>query len=123
MCGQKKSLNNPTIPIVELIDSHVEKETPFFELTAAHMTIEFVVASNAKTKIVTPSERIRRFLVTAVGLAMVRSNETIKAYAIVSDKQTVVEKAMIQNHLVLEKMLGKRSSAKDEFNTCGLALL
>jgi hypothetical protein len=63
---QKNSFNNPIRPVDELIASHVEKVTPRFELTAAHITMELVFVINATNNNATPSERIRKFLVTVV---------------------------------------------------------
>lgn len=102
------------MPVAELIDNHVERLTPCFELTAAHIMRELVVVNKAMSNNVTPSERIRKFLVTVVGFAAVILNETIHAYAIVSDNQVAVAMVMSQAHFVLDNELGKGSTFADD---------
>jgi hypothetical protein len=101
------------MPVAELIDNHVERLTPCFELTAAHIMRELVVVNKVVSNNVTPSERIRKFLVTVVGFATAILNEMIHAYAIVSDNQTAVATAMSQDHFVLDNALGKGSTFAD----------
>jgi hypothetical protein len=70
-------LNRPIGPVDELMDNHVEKLIPLLEqVTAAHITRDVMVANKAMTNIVTPSERIRKFLVTVVGSETLFFNDT-----------------------------------------------
>lgn len=71
---------------------------------------ELVVVNKATSNTVIPSERIRNFLVTVVGLSAVILNETINAYAMVIDNQTAAAMAMSKGHFVLENVLGNESS-------------
>jgi hypothetical protein len=70
-------LSKPIGPVDELMDNHVEKLIPLLEqVTAAHITRDIIVANNAMTNIVTPSERIRKLRVTVVGSEMLFFNDT-----------------------------------------------
>ena len=58
------------------MDNHVEKLIPLLELTPAHITRVIMVANETMSKIVTPSERIRKFLVTVVRSEALFCNDT-----------------------------------------------